>query len=283
MYHYLKKDIKDQIQLLNEKQSQAYLNSDKMNLMQMYATDAVCLPEFHSPIYTKADIDQYFTKLFQNAQIEVFKKEIFEVNEMGGNMISEIGTYQLKQKSKEIINGKYLIIWQKDKNGALKINAEAWGSVKYIDRNQVPYSQNPRVEMIPNIRVKANAKIIKELAQRNDFINQTVVGRDGGKHTEAFSNDAIFMHYYQPMIIGEENIKTYLIDHESPNVKLDSLHIRASKIHDLGRFVIEYGYYSVNWSAGKDGGKSIGKSVNIWKRDENGILKVYRQMVNHDW
>jgi ketosteroid isomerase-like protein len=277
----IKENIKSQIQQLNEKQSQAYLNSDKVRLMQMYATDAVCLPEYHSPLYQKADIEQYFTKFFQNAQIELFKKEIYEVTLMG-NMISEIGTYQLKQKSKETINGKYLIIWEKDKNGVLKINAEAWGAVKYIDRNQVPYAQNPRIESIPNIKVRASQKIIKELAQQNDFINQTVAGRDGGRHAEAFSDDAIFMHYYQPMIIGKENIKTYLIGHESPNVKLDSLQIRASKIQDLGRFVIEHGYYSVNWSDGTNGGKSIGKSINIWKRDENGVLKVYRQMVNHD-
>lgn len=274
-------EAKTQILQLNEKESQAYLSADLAKLMKRYANDAVCLPEYHSPLYHKADIKQYFIQLFQNAQIELFKKEIYEIKILG-NLIAEIGTYQIKPKSKDLINGKYLIVWEKDQKGTLKVNAEAWGSIKYIDRSQVPYAQNPRVETIPKILVKANPKIISELAQRNDFINQTVADRDGGKHAEAFSEDAIFMHYYQPLIVGKASIKAYLIDHESPKVKLDSLQIKASKIQDLGRFVIEHGYYSVNWSDGVIGGKSIGKSINIWKRDEMGVLKIYRQMVNHD-
>ncbi len=274
-------EARAQILQLNEKESQAYLSADLAKVMKRYAKGAVCLPEYHSPLYHKTDIKQYFTQLFQNAQIELFKKEIYELKTMG-NLISEIGTYQIKQKSKDLIDGKYLIVWEKDLNGTLKVNAEAWGSVKFIDRGQVPYAQNPRVEKIPKLMVKANPKIISELAQRNDFINQTVADRDGGKHAEAFSEDAIFMHYYQPLMVGKTSIKSYLIDHESPKVKLDSLQIKASKIQDLGHFVIEHGYYSVNWSDGINSGKSIGKSINIWKRDEMGVLKIYRQMVNHD-
>ncbi|MEZ0130685.1 hypothetical protein AB9T88_13345, partial [Flavobacterium sp. LBUM151] len=72
-----------------------------------------------------------------------------------------------------------------------------------------------------------------------------------------FTNDAIFMTYDTPMLIGMENIKPYFIEHEKPNeVSIDFLEIKTSTMIALGNFVIEYGYYHVDVSWDKKKGQA---------------------------
>ncbi len=274
--------IKIELQKVNQSYSAALIQKNLKVVMNYYTKNSVVMPEFHSALYHQPAIKKYFATLFSEAQIEGLQKEIYEVK-MLKDMILEIGTYQLRQKSKANIKGKYMIVWERNKQGKLQINTEAWGSTQYIERHQAPYAENPRAEhtQYPT-PTSPNPALVEELARQNSFIHQHVLGRDGGTHAAIFTEDAIFMHYYQPLILGMDKIKLYLIAHESPKVSVDSLQIKASKIIDLGDFVIEHGYYSVNWSDGINGGKGIGKSINIWKREEKGVLKIYRQMVNHD-
>lgn len=82
-----------------------------------------------------------------------------------------------------------------------------------------------------------------------------------------------------------ENIKPYFEEHEKPNgVSIDSISIKAGKMIPINNFVIEYGYYYVDVSWDNKKGRAIvtGKSTNVWKRDENGVLMLFRQMVNHN-
>ena len=51
---------------------------------------------------------------------------------------------------------------------------------------------------------------------------------------------------------------------------------------DDGKLQLEQGFYRVGWRAGSDSGTVAGKSLNLWKRDQDGTLMLYRQAVNHD-
>ena len=45
---------------------------------------------------------------------------------------------------------------------------------------------------------------------------------------------------------------------------------------------LEEGRYRVAWRAGGDSGVVEGKSLNLWKRGEDGEWRLFRQAVNHD-
>jgi hypothetical protein len=174
-------------------------------------------------------------------------------------------------------------VWKIGKDGKLTLLSEIWGANKAIDGSNFSFIKTNN-NAIP--KPKASQTIENEVNKRNARIAELVTKREGEKHAvELFAKDAIYLTYDTPMMVGMENIKPYFVEHEKPNgVSIDSLSIKASKIIPLNNFVIEYGYYYVDVSWDNKKGRAIvtGKSTNLWKRDENGILMLYRQMVNHD-
>jgi hypothetical protein len=57
--------------------------------------------------------------------------------------------------------------------------------------------------------------------------------------------------------------------------------IQASRIIEVGSYVLEDGYYSVHWGEGATAGLISGKILNVWKREGDSLL-LYRQMTVHD-
>ena len=130
-----------------------------------------------------------------------------------------------------------------------------------------------------------DARVAEEIRGRNAIIGKLVTERKGGEHADLFLPDAIYMTYYTPMLVGIDNIRRYFIEHERPGeVAIDSLALSTGNIYpmDGGDLQLEQGFYVVDWRAGGDSGTVRGKSLNLWKRNQDGTLMLYRQAVNHD-
>ena len=178
-------------------------------------------------------------------------------------------------------NGKYLNVWQKDKTGQLKIVSEIWGSGTSISRNTFSFIK--KIKPAPFTKpVKDSTS--QEITNRNNRIAQLVAAREGEKHAlEFFTKDAIYLTYDSPMFIDFDAIRTYFSAHEKPgDVTVNNILLNTSRIIDLEATVIEYAYYSIDFSWNGGGGIFTGKSTNVWRREPDGILMLYRQMVNHD-
>lgn len=279
--------LKEKLKNINNQLTDSFLRNDSSVIINYYdATAPVCMPEYHKAIYSKEDIKSYYQQWLSNFKINTYKRNIFEV-QLIDNYGIEIGTFNIDaindKGSALVYDGKYLNVWKIEKNGKLTLISEIWGANKAIDGTNFA-SIKTKESDTPKPAVKKSLE--DEVNKRNLRIAELVTKREGEKHAdEFFTKDAIYLTYDSPMFIGFENIKPYFVEHEKPNgVSIDSISIKASRIIPVKNFVIEYGYYYVDVSWDNKKGRAIvtGKSTNIWKRDENGILMLYRQMVNHN-
>lgn len=278
---------KEKLKSVNIQLANAFINKDIDSIMKYYdSKEPVCMPEYHNALYTKEAIKLYYREWFNNVKINAYQRDIYDVQLIEDYLV-EIGTFtnNFRKTDNTLFNyeAKYMNVWKIRKDKNLTLMSEIWGANNAVDKSNFSFIKT-QISEIP--KPKINQSLESEVNKRNELIKDLVKKREGEKHaTELFTTDAIYMTYDTPMLIGMDNIKPYFTEHEKPNgVSIDSLAIKASKMIDLHNFVIEYGYYYVDVSWDNKKGKAIvtGKSTNLWKRDENGILMLYRQMVNHD-
>ncbi|MBH2003209.1 MAG: hypothetical protein I8H66_00835 [Sphingobacteriia bacterium] len=279
-------NFKDKIKSINSLIAKAYLDKNVETIISYYNIGATCMPEYHKALYNKSDISKYFQQWFVATKSNIYSRTIYDVENIKGYLI-EVGTFQndfVKADNDSFVyKGKYIRFWKIEKNKTLTILSDIWGAVDYLDRSRFPLIENTETDVMPNYSV--TRKVKKEVEKRNQTIAELVIKRQGEQHSTFFSQDAIYMPYYKPMLIGIDSVKSYFVEHEKVgDVNIDSLQIKASKIIDLGNIVFEQGYYGVKWRTmdSKNEGVVKGKSINIWKRNEKGVLMLYRQMVNHD-
>lgn len=279
--------LKEKLKSINNELADAFVNKNIDVVMKYYdEKEPTCMPEYHKALYTKDGIKLYYQQWFDNVTINNYKRDIYEVQFIK-NYIIEIGTFvnNFTKSDSTLFNyeGKYMNVWRVEKSGNLTLISEIWGANKLVDKSNFSFIK-PQASKMPILSV--SKAIAEEVNKRNARIAKLVTKREGEKHaTEMFANDAIYMTYDTPMLVGMENIKPYFAEHEKPdNISIDHLEINASQMIAMDKFVLEYGYYYVEVSWDKKQGKAnvTGKSTNLWKRDENGVLMLYRQMVNHD-
>lgn len=279
--------LKEKLKTINSQIADSFLRKDFSVITNLYDdNEPVCMPEYHKALYTKEDIKSYYQQWLSKFTINSYKRDIYEIQKIG-NYAVEIGNFSINSTNENgavlVYDGKYLNVWRVEKNGKLILESEIWGANKAIDGSNFASIKTKESE-IP--KPKINKTLETEVDKRNERIAELVSNREGEKHAvEFFTKDAIYLTYDAPMFVGMENIKPYFEEHEKPNgVSIDSISIKAGKMIPIKNFVIEYGYYYVDVSWDNKKGRAIvtGKSTNVWKRDENGVLMLFRQMVNHN-
>lgn len=275
--------LHQQLSILNKRIAKAAIEKNLDETLNCFLEDAVYMPEYHPAIYGKPGIITYFKSWLDSTTIISLDKAIVDIQSFG-EFVIETGTflqqYKCRSDSITLYNGKYLTVWKRSAD-KLMIVSEIRGAAEPVSRDQFSFI---RGQAYSNPEPVADNELNREVAARNKRITELVKNRQGEKHAvEFFLPDAIYLTYDSPMFVGLDRIKAYFSEHEKPgDVLIDSLIISAAKIIDAGAILIEYGYYyiEVAWDGGK--GNFRGKSTNIWKRDNEGRLMLYRQMVNHD-
>lgn len=98
-----------------------------------------------------------------------------------------------------------------------------------------------------------------------------------------FMPDAMYLTYYTPILSGEKEITDYFTEHEKPGtLRIEQISIETSNIIFAREAIVEFGFYNVDWRDGESSGNVKGKSINVWKKNNDGELLLFRQMVNHD-
>ena len=126
-------DYKAKIEKINKEMTQYMLEGNFEKSMSLYAADAISLPSYepmHDGIAAirKASEDMMKT----GVKITAFEPVTIKV-QVNGNMITEIGTYKISMtmpgmESPMQDHGKYLTIWEKQKDGSLKVKVETWNT-----------------------------------------------------------------------------------------------------------------------------------------------------------
>jgi len=263
----------------------AWRGGDAAALKTHYSADAVLMPEHSGTRRGAQEIGNYYAALFDALRIEDYRRTSHDAVVYGDHAV-QTGNYELAFVAnggpRSEFKGKFMALWDL-RAPKPELVAELWGTDAPFERVQWPEIAAPSPS--PPLPASRDSALLTEVTDRNALIDRLVTERRGAEHADLFLPDAIYLTYYTPMLVGIEPIRGYFVEHEKPGeVAIDSLELSSGRLHRLqgDDVVLEEGFYRVAWRAGGDQGVVRGKSLNLWKRDADGTLKLLRQAVNHD-
>jgi ketosteroid isomerase-like protein len=126
-------EYKTKIEKINKDMLKNMLEGDMEKNLSLYTADAISMPSYepmHDGIAAIRKANEEMTK--SGMKITSFEPVTLKVL-VNGNMITEIGTYKISMSMPGMENamddhGKYLTIWEKQKDGSLKVKIETWNT-----------------------------------------------------------------------------------------------------------------------------------------------------------
>jgi ketosteroid isomerase-like protein len=126
-------DYKAKIESINKDMTKNMLEGNTEKLLSLYTDDAISMPSYHPMEDGIAAIRKASEDMAKSGvKYTSFTPTTLKVL-VNGNQITEIGTYKVTltvpNMDKPIEDhGKYLTIWEKQKDGSLKVKVETWNS-----------------------------------------------------------------------------------------------------------------------------------------------------------
>ena len=126
-------EYKAKIEKINKEMTQYMLEGNSEKSMSLYTADAISMPSYEPMHEGIAAIRKANEEMMKSGmKITSFEPVTLKVL-VNGNMITEIGTYKISMSIPGMENpmqdhGKYLTIWEKQKDGSLKVKVETWNT-----------------------------------------------------------------------------------------------------------------------------------------------------------
>jgi ketosteroid isomerase-like protein len=126
-------EYKLKIESLNKQMAKDMLAGNNERNLQLYTKDAISLPSGEPMLEGLEAIRKSNEEMrSKGVKFNSFEPKTLKVL-VEGNLITEVGTYKINvsvpgMESPVEDHGKYLTVWEKQKDGSLKIKIETWNS-----------------------------------------------------------------------------------------------------------------------------------------------------------
>lgn len=269
------------IRQASENLGTALCSGDLKTTISLHLPESFVLPEYHFALESKSEIKNYYDKFFTLSSCHLYEKDILEIQQFGSYYL-ELGTfthrYRIPSEEEVSYQGKYMTLWTTFTEGQFKVLANIWGSSSWIDAKKLHFFD---VEGNKGAPISPKTQLQKDIYRQVNFVKDAVQTGNAQKQLTTYLEDAIYMTYNDPPFIGKKAIGDYFESHYSPSDSRDSLSILPYRIIDMGAHVMTMGKYYVGWKQEEDSYYIRGKNLNLYRKMEDGSLKIYRQMVNH--
>ncbi|MFM9839925.1 MAG: hypothetical protein ACKVOQ_16785 [Cyclobacteriaceae bacterium] len=277
--------VEQRIKKLTEEIAELEKKDDLEGFLMHYDNAIISMPEYQLTLTGLAEIRTFYKEIFSRQKINTFKRNTEEIIVIDSTAI-EIGTFKKeyqdsKTDSTFTQNGKYWNIWSAKSDGSFKIKGEAFGYFHHIKSPEglVVQSNNKQPD---ESEILLTNQIPFELKAYNALMEKGVRNRDGVLRSEFFTNDAKFMPFADSTKKGIEKIKPYLIAYNAGTVTIDSIMVYTYHYENFKDYVIEYAMFKVKWTIAQLSGRTEGKGIRIWKRQEDNSLKLFREIGTHN-
>jgi len=126
-------EYKSKIEAMNKEMVKDMLAGNTAKILANYTEDAISLPSYQPIAMGLAAIKKSSEEMAKSGvKFTSFTPTIVKVI-VNGNHITEIGTYKISMTTPAAPtpiedHGKYLTVWEKQKDGSLKVKVETWNS-----------------------------------------------------------------------------------------------------------------------------------------------------------
>jgi ketosteroid isomerase-like protein len=277
--------IQQKIKKLTEEITELEKKDNLKGFMIHYDNASISMPEYQLTLTGPIEVKAFYKEIFARQKIKAFKKNTEEIIVIDSIAI-EIGTFKKEYldsvtDSAFVQNGKYWNIWSIKSDGSLKIKGEAFGYFHPIKNADLLVVQSNNKQPSES-EVLLTKQIPIELKAYNALMEKGVRNRDGILRAEFFTDNAQFMPFADSTKKGIEKIKPYLIAYNAGTVTIDSIMVYTYDYEKIENYVIEYSMFKVKWSVPQLSGRTEGKGIRIWKRQEDNSLKLFREIGTHN-
>lgn len=272
------------IRLLTQQLDDAEVNANLNECMNLYGDRAICMPEYQATLGRRNEIESYFREMFKRQRIKSIRRSPLEFIHME-NTIVVIGTYIREYQTPTVdstitLQGKYCHVWGLQA-GTYRIKGETFGYFHPVDRPEaLIISKNQQQPDEDDIQIK----VPFELKAYNALMEKGVRQRNATLRADFFTEDAVFYPFADTAVVGMNQLKPYLAAYSNRGtVTLDSVSCYTYAFENHGEYTLEYAMFKVKWSRLEVSGKTEGKGIRIWKRQEDKSLKLFREIGTHNY
>lgn len=228
----------------------------------------------------------YYESFFKRLDLKNYSRSKVQQLDLGKKVI-EIGTIKmtlLYENKSEEINAKYMDIWKRNSDGTLSIETLAWNYDKWVEMGDVL-----KFPEVPNVRTALNAHhpieddISFEINALVSYLEDVIIEGDPQLWASFYDPEGIRIGNYTPLCQGTACLQAYFDKHVNEVPIFESLDIRPEYIEQLGDYVLEYSSGLVSWRYPDASGVSTSKGIRLWKRSENGPLKLLYLISLYDY
>jgi len=280
--------IEERISALSQKHAEAEMNDNLTSFIATYDPKAISMPEYQLTLDGKTAIEAYYANMFQRQDVKSFENVAEEFIHLDNTYVVEIGTFTkrisaLLEGSIKTFHGKYWHVWWIAPDGNVKLKGEAFGYFHAIEDPgnhivDVDYDQ-------PDERDIVNRKEIPfELKAYNALMEKGVRTRDPILRASFFTEDGRFFPYADSTVTGMDEIKPYLTAYSNRGkVSIESIQCYTYDFEQAGNYILEYDMFKVQWSTPDTSGRTEGKGIRIWKRQQDQSLRLFREIGTHNY
>jgi len=254
------------------------------SLMEIYHSEITFCPEYKPAIFNKTRLEKFYQEWWKINTIKTYQKEIYEVQSFG-DYILEDGHFTLDYLDVDGVSkqydGMYFVIWKQDAKGRLRILSEGLCSDKYRQPKEMPYAKVEVIEQLDYPQKTISASLTKMVHRANDALINAVVTGNSEARIKGFTEDAIYLHHFNKMMVKLDVIKPYLRKTYTPEAGIYVAH-NLGRFYDLGNeYVLIHAHYKGGWKM-NGGGTFEGNFINILQVGKDDTLKTYRSWTNND-
>jgi len=124
--------VKAKIEEMNKVYTKAMIDNDVEKMLSMYTEDIISMPSYQPTIKGIAKVKELSEMQaksgWKTTEFILFITDII----VQGNLAIEIGNYNMKMSGPDVPEwadyGKYITIWEEQKDGSMKIKVETWNT-----------------------------------------------------------------------------------------------------------------------------------------------------------
>jgi ketosteroid isomerase-like protein len=263
------------------------LNNKQEMITVYYAEEIRLMPVNQKTIMSKGNALQYHKAFSARFDIKQYEREAIETLDLGARVV-ETGIFTMKLKLRStsteyVVNGKYQDIWKKLEGNKLSLITQAWNHNYRTEIDEYfRFVEVPAVQTAFQAHVPVTSNISFELAALNKLLEVCIIQGDNKVWSQFYTDDVMLIANFSPIQQGRKAVEKYLEEEVNEMPVFEKLDIRNDEIDHLGAYVIEYASHVANWRFGESSGVNTGKNIRIWRREQDGSLKMFRQIGSYD-
>lgn len=265
----------------NQSLAAARLSGNIDALMAHFAPDSVFMPEHQPRLFGRDRGAAYYRAFAARLPTTGYALTPADILPLADGAL-EWGTLKVRYGESPALDGKYLHLWRREKDGTLKLKAEVWGYLAPLADPASHWFAEVSGGGAPT--GKQDAGIAAELAVLHAADARSVQSHDFTR-IDQYAQDAVYLPFADRPQVGLPAIRAHLTPYieRGRGATFDSVRVGNDGFEALDGYVVEYSKFEVRWRAGEAAGTTSGGGLRLWRREADCSLKLIRQVGTHDY